>query len=255
MAHSGVMTGELAAGGRWVVRLAATAADVTRAQALRYRAFRDADGTGLDADCFDARARHLLVEDRASGALAACLRVLRYDDGTGLEASYAGQFYDLSGMAGRAGPLLELGRFCVAPGLRDPDVLRLAWGAIAGLVEREGVRFLFGCTSFQGTDPAAFREAFGLLAARHLAPEAGAPRRKAPEVHRLAGTGVDLGAAMAELPPLLRSYLALGGWVSDHAVIDRDLGTIHVFTGLDVSAVSQARARVLRALADRGPEF
>ena len=32
------------------------------------------------------------------------------------------------------------------------------------------------------------------------------------------------------LPSLLKFYLRLGGKVSDHAVIDRDLNTIHVFT-------------------------
>jgi putative hemolysin len=51
------------------------------------------------------------------------------------------------------------------------------------------------------------------------------------------------------MPPLLRSYLAMGGWVSDHAVIDREMGTMHVFTGLEVRAIPAARKRLLRALA------
>jgi putative hemolysin len=49
------------------------------------------------------------------------------------------------------------------------------------------------------------------------------------------------------MPPLLRSYLAMGGWVSDHAVVDTDLGTLHVFTGLEIRRVPQARALTLRA--------
>ena len=36
------------------------------------------------------------------------------------------------------------------------------------------------------------------------------------------------------LPPLLKFYLRLGGKVSDHAVIDRDLDTLHVFTYVDL---------------------
>ena len=51
------------------------------------------------------------------------------------------------------------------------------------------------------------------------------------------------------MPPLLRSYLALGGWVGDHAVLDRDLGTMHVFTGVEVRRIPAARARALRRLA------
>ena len=54
---------------------------------------------------------------------------------------------------------------------------------------------------------------------------------------------------MKRMPPLLRSYLAMGGWVSDHAVVDRDMNTLHVFTGLEVRAIPPARARALRLVA------
>ena len=36
------------------------------------------------------------------------------------------------------------------------------------------------------------------------------------------------------LPPLLKFYLRLGGKVSDHLVIDKDLDTLHVFTFVDL---------------------
>jgi len=55
--------------------------------------------------------------------------------------------------------------------------------------------------------------------------------------------------AMRRMPPLLRSYLLLGGWVSDHAVIDRDLNTLHVFTGVEISRVPAARRRLMRPAA------
>lgn len=53
---------------------------------------------------------------------------------------------------------------------------------------------------------------------------------------------------MLELPPLLRTYLLMGGRVSDHAVIDTELDTLHVFTGLEIAAIPGAGARALRAL-------
>jgi hypothetical protein len=87
--------------------------------------------------------------------------------------------------------------------------------------------------------------------ARHLAPRRWLPRVKAPSVFRfgkLSRGKPDLKRATAEMPPLLRTYLMMGGWVSDHAVIDRDLGTLHVFTGLEISAVPAGRARILRRL-------
>ena len=55
--------------------------------------------------------------------------------------------------------------------------------------------------------------------------------------------------AMLRMPPLLRTYLLMGGWVSDHAVVDRQMNTLHVFTGLEIGAIPPARKRLLRAVA------
>ena len=57
------------------------------------------------------------------------------------------------------------------------------------------------------------------------------------------------GEAPNGLPPLLRSYLGLGGWVSDHAVVDTVLDTLHVFTGVEIAKIPPARARALRLIA------
>jgi putative hemolysin len=54
---------------------------------------------------------------------------------------------------------------------------------------------------------------------------------------------------MRHMPPLLRTYLMMGGWVSDHAVIDRHLNTLHVFTGVEIGTIPATRKRLLRALA------
>jgi putative hemolysin len=78
------------------------------------------------------------------------------------------------------------------------------------------------------------------------------PGRKAAEVvdfPALAGGVTDRRAALAALPPLLRTYLGMGGWVSDHAVVDRELDTLHVFTCVEVDRIPAARAASLRAVA------
>ena len=60
--------------------------------------------------------------------------------------------------------------------------------------------------------------------------------------------GFDAKKANADMPPLLSTYLLMGGWVSDHAVIDRDLNTMHFFTAIDIKAIPQELKRLLRAL-------
>jgi putative hemolysin len=184
-----------------------------------------------------------MVEDPA-GRLVAAARILLIADGAGLAQSYSAQFYDLSGLTAQPGPLMELGRFCIAGDVLDADVVRVAWGALTRIVDEAGVQTLFGCTSFAGTDPARYGTAFARLASQHQGPAHLRPGIKAPEVVALDGQG----DGTAPLPSLLRSYLAMGGWVGDHAVVDRQMNTLHVFTCLDIAAVPPARARALRAV-------
>lgn len=243
-------------GARYVARLARDRRDIGRAQALRWLAFRarlaPADRRRRDSDAYDRICRHVLVEEVATGRLVACFRYMILGSGAALARSYAAQHYDLAGLAAYPGRMMEVGRFCLAPGVVDPDVLRVAWAAMARLVEAEGVAMIFGCTSFAGTEAAAYAHTFALLRDRHLGPRRWLPKAKAPRVIRFARAlrqrGPDTARALAAMPPLLRSYLRMGGWVGDHAVVDGDLGTLHVFTGLEVGAIPAARVRRLRSL-------
>lgn len=235
--------------GALVARLAEGAQDIGRALALREQVFRRDRGLGgPDADAFDARCLHVLVEDHASGRLLCCYRLLLLAGGAAVETSYSAQFYDLAALRTYPGPMLELGRFCLSPGCGDPDVLRLAWAAMTRIVDGVGAKMLFGCSSFQGADPDLHRAGLGCLAPRYLAPPELAPRRRAPAFVPLEPAGPG-GADWAGVPALLRSYLAMGGWVSDHAVIDPELDTLHVFTAVEISRIPAARSRAMRMMA------
>nr|WP_090220038.1 GNAT family N-acetyltransferase [Litoreibacter janthinus] len=238
--------------GRYTARFAQGPDDILAAQRLRALAFRDAP-TGLDADTYDDQCLHMLVEDDASGALVCCFRLMPLDNGRAIEQSYSAQHYGLARLAKFDGAMVEMGRFCVHPDHHDPDILRVAWGAMTRYVDEAGIEMLFGCSSFKGTSEEAYLDAFSLLKERHLAPKRWLPRVKAPSVfpfaRKLRLRRPDLKAAMKAMPPLLRTYLMMGGWVSDHAVVDRDLNTLHVFTGLEIRAIPPARKKLLRAVA------
>ncbi|MCQ0970075.1 GNAT family N-acetyltransferase [Paracoccus sp. TK19116] len=243
---------------RYHLHVAATAEDLRTAQRLRWLCFmarhRPADDPDMvDSDDLDPLCTHMLIEEAGSGQLVCCFRFLHLRDGSEIARSYSARHYDLSPLADFDGPMVELGRFCIHPGWRDPDILRLAWAELTRFVDANGVRMLFGCSSFLGADPDAHAEALAILRERHIAPRRWLPRVKAPQVFRfarvLARRRADPRAALAAMPPLLRSYLVMGGWVSDHAVVDRDLDTLHVFTGLEIGAIPAARQRLLRRAA------
>ncbi|PTX55397.1 ornithine-acyl[acyl carrier protein] N-acyltransferase [Litoreibacter ponti] len=240
----------LLAKGRYSARFADGDADIRAAQELRALSFRD--GAALDCDAFDPLCQHVLVEN-ARGTLVCCFRLMPLDNGRAIARSYSAQHYGLARLEAFEGAMVEMGRFCIHPDHHDPDILRVAWGALTAYVDENGVEMLFGCSSFKGTSEEDYLDAFSLLKERHLAPKRWLPRVKAPKVFPFASKlrlrRPDLKAAMRAMPPLLRTYLLMGGWVSDHAVVDRDLNTLHVFTGLEIGAIPPARKKLLRAVA------
>lgn len=229
--------------GRYGVRVATSGADVRACQALRHRCFFG--GPGRDADRFDGLCSHVMIAGDAG--LVGTFRVMLLRDGADIGQTYAAQSYDLGGLAAFGAPMLEMGRFCIDPAAHGADILRLAWGALAQIVDDHGVALMFGCSSFEGVDPAPYGAAFGMLAARFQAPRRWAPAVAAPEVVTL--QSAQTAGALAQMPPLLRTYLSMGGWVSDHAVVDRHMQTLHVFTGLEIARIPPVRAAALRALA------
>lgn len=235
--------------GRYAARLASQGEDVTAAQSLRTLCF----GTSqLDQDDFDPNCAHVLVEDIRTGGLVCCFRMLVLEAGEDVGRSYSAQFYDLSALYEFEGRMVEMGRFCIHPSCNDADILRVAWGAMTAFVDQNNIQMLFGCSSFAGTETQDYLDAFAMLKHRHLAPKRWLPRVKAPNVFKFAARlrrKPDAKKAMVRMPPLLRTYLLMGGWVSDHAVVDTHMNTLHVFTGLEIGAIPASRKRLLRAVA------
>ncbi len=238
---------------RYNARVGYSKHDLQQAQALRHTAFLGGDG--FDRDAFDDICTHVLIDDMVTGRLVCCFRMLPISRGADISRSYSAQFYGLAALKHYPGKMVELGRFCVHPDVNDPDILRVAWGAITRYVDENAVELLLGCSSFPGTATGIYHEVFALLKDRYLAPASWAPAVKAPSVfcfaRDLQDHKPDMRLAMQRMPPLLQTYLTMGGWVSDHAVVDWHLNTLHVFTGLEVCTIPAARKRWLRALAQQ----
>ncbi len=226
------------------VRLAASPADLEAAQALRYRVFYDEMGAKPDAramatrrddDEFDAIADHLLVVDHDLGqgpqSVVGTYRLIRQDAADAFGRFYSESEYDISPLKRFSGRLLELGRSCTAPVYRSRAVMQLLWRGIAAYVFHYNIELMFGCASLAGTDPDALAEELTYLAAHHLAPENIRPRAlptRYVEMRRQDAAALDPKRALMRLPPLIKGYLRLGGFVGEGAVIDAQFNTTDI---------------------------
>lgn len=233
--------------GKYRVEAGQGAAGSARGLALRRQVFRHNQSDDLDR--FDEGSLHASIVDLQSDVVVCSYR-LAIMPAAEIAKSYSAQFYGLDRLSEFPAKVMELGRFAIHPDWHDPDILRLAWAGLARVVDAHQIGLLFGCSSFAGNDVAMHRPALAWLAENHLPPLRWKPDRIAPSAHFVGETAKpDPRLALKLMPPLLRSYLAMGGWVSDHAVSDPDLDTLHVFTALEIAAIPPARARALREIA------
>lgn len=246
------------------VRLARNEADLRAAQALRYRVFvqeMGADGplvdhaAKLERDRFDAFADHLLlvdtsVPDGQEGHVVGVYRLLPQARAEAAGGFYCDAEFDLQPLIGSGRRLLELGRSCVDPAYRGGAAMLLMWQALADYVQSSGVEILFGAASFRGTDPQALAHPLSLLHHHHLAPpELRVRAREYQPMDLLAADRLDRKAALAQVPPLIKAYLRIGGVVGEGAYIDHAFRTTDICLILD----TQKMARAGRSLTAAAP--
>ena len=226
------------------VRLAETRAEIDAAQALRYRVFYDEMGAQpndamarlrRDFDDFDGVCDHLLVLDHTLGkgheAVVGTYRLIRREAAQRQGSFYSAAEYDIGAMLAYPGEILELGRSCVDARYRTRPTMQLLWRGIAAYVFHYDIELMFGCASLPGTDPVALALPLSYLYHHHLAPPELRTRaldERHVAMQRLAFGEVDPARGLAELPPLIKGYLRLGGFVGDGAVIDEQFNTTDV---------------------------
>ncbi len=247
------------------VRLARSAPEIDAAQAVRYRVFYEEMSATPDAetsarkrdfDRFDEICDHLLVVDHslapdgegAGGelppeAVVGCYRLLRQEVAEREGGFYTAGEYDIAPLLARHAGLnfLELGRSCVLKPYRTKPTVELLWHGIMHYVTEHRLDVMFGCASFEGTNPDSLAMPLSYLHHHHAAPDDWKVRalpERYVEMNRMAKEDVDPREALRALPPMIKGYLRAGCYIGEGAVIDHQFGTTDVLILFPVAQIS-----------------
>lgn len=242
---------------RLEVRLAENQDEILASQKLRYKVFYEERGAKpsaemaaekRDFDHYDPLCDHLLVLDHGRGAgtdaVVGTYRLLRQSVANEHGGFYSADEYHIESMLNavkETGEIMELGRSCVEADYRTMPTLQLLWQGIAAYVFKYDIKLMFGCASFHGTDPDAFKDVLTYLHHNHLAPEDMRPRaieERYETMLRAEIDGIDQRQALRDLPPLIKGYLRLGGFVGDGAVVDHQFNTTDICIVLPTEKVT-----------------
>ncbi len=245
--------------GDFEVRLAKTLPEIEAAQALRYRIFYEemqakpspeVAALKRDFDPFDEVCDHLLVLDRRRGegpeSIVGTYRLIRRAAAAKMGRFYSSAEYDIRKMIDYPAEVLELGRSCIAKDARNTATMQMLWRGIALYAYHYDIQVMFGCASFPGTEPAQHAAAMSYLYHHHLAPpeiRTRAVDSRYVKMDMLERDSYDARKAMARVPPLIKGYLRLGGFVGDGAVIDWQFNTTDVFIIVKTELVTEKYIR------------
>jgi putative hemolysin len=249
------------------VRLAQTMAEIEAAQRLRYQIFYqemsaqpsvEQQEASRDFDEFDTVCDHLLVIDHnlsEDEAVVGTYRLIRREMAAKRGSFYSSTEFDIARIMDYPGEILELGRACVAAPYRGRGI-NLLFRGIANYVARYSIEVMFGCASLPGTAPDSIALPLSYLYYYYLAPPAlravAVPDRYI-EMRRMPSHEIDPTAAMLEMPPLLKAYLRLGGFIGDGAVIDNQFQTTDVCVIVKTDLITDKYAKHYQTMAREAP--
>lgn len=224
--------------GKVEIRLAETREEIEAAQRLRWQVFYEemkatpgpeAAAVQRDFDRYDDFCDHLLVLEE--GRVVGTYRLIRRSVADQHGGHYSAAEFNIKPLLAYQGEILEVGRSCVAPSHRTRGTMQMLWQGIAAYVFHYNITLLFGCASLPGTDPAALALPLSYLHYHHLAPPALCARAlpdRYVDMRRMDPAEIKPREGFVSLPPLIKGYLRLGGFVGEGAVIDHEFGTIDV---------------------------
>ena len=236
--------------------MARNARDLKASQALRYKVFVEEMGANsptidhnskIEADLFDPFFDHLLLIDEhrnqdAFDYVVGVYRLLRSDVAKRNCGFYSQSEFDLSPLVDSGRSLVELGRSCVHPDYRGGLAMLQLWNGLADYVLSHQIEIMFGVASFPGVRMEKLAQPLAYLHHHHLAPVELRVRAQgenfAPMDH-VPINECDPRKARALIPPLIQSYLRLGGFVGDGAFIDYGFNTIDVCLVMDTERMSR----------------
>ncbi len=235
------------------IKIANSDAEIAAAQRLRYRVFVQEMGASTsernhelarECDQYDPLFDHLILKDNTKSDkenVIGVYRLLRGEIAKQSNGFYSATEFDLSQLLNSDRRILELGRSCIDQRHRGGIALHMMWNGLADYVYDHDIEVLFGSASFMGRDVDAMQQALSFLHYNHLAPEdlrVVAQSENRLDMDVLPAERVDKMTALKQMPPLIKAYLRLGGFVGDGAFIDHEFNTIDVCLLMDTARMS-----------------
>ncbi len=230
---------------RYTVKIAETLDEINSALRLRFEVFNvefsnqevDENTIKLEFDEFDAKCRHLIVIETASGKTVGTYRLNCLETVGTASGFYSFTEFSIEDLPSEVlAESVEIGRACIAREHRNTKVLFLLWKGLADFLKQAKKRYLFGCCSIFTTDAEIGSRVFKQLENKGFLHR---NLRVAPRKEEISEQENVMRNEEIELPNLFNMYLKIGAKICSKPMIDRKFGTIDYFVIFDLQTLNK----------------
>jgi putative hemolysin len=229
--------------GGFIIKTASTPQEIMSVLRLRYEVFyREFQNkkfpVGIDLDSYDRQADHLIIIDTKSEAVVGTYRLIssRFS-----KTFYSESEFELGEFLSTPTRKLELGRACIHKNYRTGFMISLLWRGVSEYARLADAQILFGCTSVKTMDPVKIAQILAYLdgmSARSHNPKIVPTKNYRVPMLEVARAELEDYQGKELIPPLLESYIKMGGKVLGDPALDRDFKCTDLFTVLDLTAMN-----------------
>lgn len=232
---------------RFVIKTAENHDELAKVLRLRYEVFyrellEKRQTLGMDFDKFDLGCDHLIIIDKKTDAFIGTYRLI--------SSLFTSKFYsetefNLQNIITLSGIKLELGRACVHRDYRTGSSIALLWRGITEYMKETGTKYMFGCSSIKSTDKLDIAAIYKNLSHNFLAsPECQVTPKRKFIIKDFEGLSNCVSkeietAASEKIPPLIKSYLNMGGLICGEPAYDNKFKCADLFTLFNVDSLSE----------------
>ncbi len=204
--------------------------DIAKSQALRYQVFGlEAERKvnvidGLESDDYDPYCKHLVVKNTTDNSIVGYYRLIVAETVKHTKTWYSEHEFDLTNIKPILNSAIECGRACIHKDYRTGSAMMLLWAKLYQFMAENNYKYFMGCAS-SSMDDGGY-EASNLY--NHLI-----KKYKSPDefwVKTLSPIDLTLKNDVPVIvPPLLKGYIKLGGYICGEPSWDKDWNTADLF--------------------------
>lgn len=231
--------------GKYIAKMVETSKEFESVLHLRFDVFNrelsleENSANEMDCDEYDLRCSHIVVTEKETGTAVGTYRLNTIESAKNVKGFYAYNEFSIEDLPNELlNKSVELGRACIAKDHRNSRVLFLLWRVLAGFLEENDKRYLFGCCSIFTQDGEVAAKVLSQLKTKghlHETIEVKPREDKVCIPKNFVADNLD----EIDLPALVNIYLRIGAKVCGEPAIDREFKTVDYFVIFDLHEINR----------------